>query len=117
MDQNLYLLNSVLAPDEDIRKKAKSVQILLEFDHILGSRGNRLATARGRAYHEGKVDVVHYHTLNLFKNLPDEYVLETNVFDPRPITNQSTNLKRGSLFLVMVSVRTYVRNKINRSKN
>ena len=28
--------------------------------------------------------------------------------DPRPSTNQSTSLKSGSLFLVMVSVRTYV---------
>ena len=30
-------------------------------------------------------------------------------FDPCPSTNQSTSLKSGSLFLVMVSVRTYVR--------
>ena len=37
------------------------------------------------------------------------------IFDPRPSTNQSTSLKSGSLFLVMVSVRpsilTYVRTK------
>ena len=38
------------------------------------------------------------------------------VFDPSPSTNQSTSLKSGSLFLVMVSVRTYVQNKTNRSK-
>ena len=30
-------------------------------------------------------------------------------FDPRPSTNQSTSLKSGSLFLVMVSVRPYIR--------
>ena len=28
---------------------------------------------------------------------------------PRPSTNQSTSLKSGSLFLVMMSVRTYIR--------
>ena len=31
--------------------------------------------------------------------------------DPRPSTNQSTSLKSGSLFLVMVSDRTYVGTK------
>ena len=30
-------------------------------------------------------------------------------FDPRPSTNQSTSLKSGLLFLLMVSVRTYIR--------
>ena len=32
----------------------------------------------------------------------------TSLVDPRPSTNQSTSLKSGSLFLVMVSVRLYV---------
>ena len=31
--------------------------------------------------------------------------------DPRPSTNQSTSFKSGSLFLVMVSIRTSVRTR------
>ena len=34
--------------------------------------------------------------------------IATIVFDPRPSTNQSTSLKSGSLFLLMVSVRPYI---------
>ena len=40
---------SHLAPDEDIRVAAEGVRILLEFDQIIGSVGDRLASARGRA--------------------------------------------------------------------
>ena len=39
-----------------------------------------------------------------------------NIFDPHPSTNQSTSLKSGSSFLVMVSVGLYVRNAYVRTK-
>ena len=51
---------SVLAPDEEIRMLAKGVQTLQEFDHIIGSRGTKVATARGRAYSEGMVSDYFY---------------------------------------------------------
>ena len=57
----------MLAPDEDIMVQARSIQVLLEFDQLLASRGNRIATARGRAYTEGKVNDQHYSHLNLLK--------------------------------------------------
>lgn len=59
----------VLAPDEDIRILAKGVQHLLEFDHIIGSLGDRLCSARGRAYTEGKVENSHYRHLWMLKNV------------------------------------------------
>ena len=36
-----------------------------------------------------------------------QYITQCYFFDPRPSTNQSTSLKSGSLFLVIVSVRPY----------
>ena len=40
--------------------------------------------------------------------------LKVTVIDPRPSANQSTSLKSGSLFLVMVSVRPSVHTKQNK---
>ena len=40
---------------------------------------------------------------------PNCYCWNFNFVDPRPSTNQSTSLKSGSLFLLMVSVRPYIR--------
>lgn len=63
-----------LAPDEDIRTKAKSIQILLEFDHTMASRVDRISTARGRAYSEGKIDDKHYSHLWLLKGVGMESI-------------------------------------------
>ena len=47
-----------------------------------------------------------YTLFNVSTNSRDLYEFLCFI-DPRPSTNQSTSLKSGSLFLVMVSVRTY----------
>ena len=47
-----------------------------------------------------------------------EWIIDdTCLVDPRSSTKQSTSLKSGSLFLVVVSVRTYVRTYVqNKTK-
>ena len=63
---------SGLSPDEDVRIMSQGVQMLMEFDHILASRGDRISTARGRAYTEGKIDNNHYKHLYMLKDQGDE---------------------------------------------
>ncbi len=60
---------SALAPDEDLRTRAKMVQHLQELDHVIGSKGKRISTARGRAYTEGKIDGYTYSFMQLIKDL------------------------------------------------
>ncbi|TRY69923.1 hypothetical protein TCAL_02356 [Tigriopus californicus] len=60
---------SGLAPDEDVRTKAQMIQIIQEFDHILGSRQDSITTGRGRAYTEGKIIQRPYNHLCILKGL------------------------------------------------
>jgi hypothetical protein len=58
---------SGLSPDEDVKTRARMVQTLMELDHIMGSIEDRISTARGRAYSEGKIGDKHYSHLYLLK--------------------------------------------------
>ena len=51
------------------------------------------------------------------EGLAEWIIDDTCLVDPRPSTNQSTSLKNGSLFLVMVSIRTYVRTYVRTKQN
>ena len=59
------------APDAEMRAQARVVMNLQLFDHILGSHGAKLATARGRAYSGGKVDSHIYRHMGLIKGQQD----------------------------------------------
>ena len=57
----------VLSPDEDIRVMSKMVMTLLEFDHVIGSKGDQICTAQGRTYTEGRLGENRYDHLRLLK--------------------------------------------------
>ncbi|XP_023329809.1 uncharacterized protein LOC111702375 isoform X2 [Eurytemora carolleeae] len=66
------------APDQDVREKASIVMNLQLYDHILGSHGIKLATARGRAYSEKKLGQGQYGHMWLIKGkgTEDEIMIE-----------------------------------------
>lgn len=60
-----------LAEDDQVKLKASMVMNLQIFDQILGSKGRRIASARGRAYSSGKIEYRQYEFLYLIKGLGD----------------------------------------------
>ncbi len=70
-----------LADDPEIRSKAEKVLNLQLFDQIIGSKGNRISTARGRAYDEGKIGFRDYQLMYFVKGL-----------EPIPVGNSESSM-------------------------
>lgn len=58
-----------LAENKEVKMKASMVMNLQIFDQILGSKGRRITSARGRAYSEGKIGFRDYDFMYLIKGL------------------------------------------------
>lgn len=58
-----------LSKDPEVKRLAEKVMNLQMFDHIIGSKEQRLATARGRAYSEGRIGIKGYEFMYLIKGI------------------------------------------------